>query len=93
MGRDPSRGPIEPWSSLLRDLDDELSEQTTLYCMGGFAVVQAYGLERVTADIDVLFSFPHVTASRLQEPEGYESRLRSLPLVLETPLPGGVKDG
>lgn len=75
MPRDPTRGPIEPWSSFLQDLDDGLSEQTTLYCMGGFVVVQAYGLERATADIDVLSVLPYGSASRLQERAGKHSAL------------------
>jgi len=44
--------------------------------MGGFAVVQAYGLERATADIDVLCAVPTSSSSRLVEVAGKESKLR-----------------
>jgi hypothetical protein len=56
--------PDEPWYSFLQDLDDRLTEETILHCMGGFAVVQAYGLARSTADIDVIAVHPYGTASR-----------------------------
>ncbi|MEZ5402108.1 MAG: DUF6036 family nucleotidyltransferase [Bryobacteraceae bacterium] len=46
---------------------------TTLHCMGGFAVVQAYGLERATADIDVISVLPDGAAGHLQEVAGQES--------------------
>ena len=43
----------EPWTSFFRDLDESLSAQTELHCLGGFVASQAYGLGRVTADVDV----------------------------------------
>jgi len=43
--------------------------------MGGFAVVQAYGLERATADIDVIAVLPFGIASHLLEIAGKESAL------------------
>ena len=36
--------PVEPRLALLKDLDDQLNEETILHRMGGFAVVQPYGL-------------------------------------------------
>ncbi|MCX6595547.1 MAG: DUF6036 family nucleotidyltransferase [Acidobacteria bacterium] len=71
----PSGAPVEPWLSFLKDLDDRLTEETTLHCLGGFAVVQAYGLERATADIDVIAVLPYGTASQLMEHAGKESPL------------------
>jgi hypothetical protein len=44
--------------------------------MGGFAVVQAYGLERATADIDVLSVVPYSSAASLLDIAGKESPLR-----------------
>jgi hypothetical protein len=69
--------PEEPWHSFLKDLDDQLTEETILHCMGGFAVVQAYGLARSTADIDVIAVLPYGTASQLVELAGKESALRA----------------
>ena len=80
MPPDPSNilgAPSEPWFSFLNDLDGQLKEETTLHCMGGFALVQAYGLERATADIDVLAVLPYGTASPLLEIAGKESALRA----------------
>ncbi len=50
----PNDAPAEPWLSFLNDLDAALDEQTELHCIGGFAIVQAYGLGRATGDIDFL---------------------------------------
>lgn len=50
----PLSAPVEPWLSYLNALDAALGEVTELHCVGGFAVVHAYGLERATADIDVI---------------------------------------
>ena len=68
--------PIGPWLSFLKDLDDQLTEETMLHCIGGFAVVQAYGLERATADIDVIAVLPYSTVNHLLEVAGKESMLR-----------------
>ena len=70
------KAPAEPWLSFLNDLDAQLEEVTDLHCIGGFAIVQAYGLERATADIDVLSVTPYHSGSRLVELAGKESALR-----------------
>lgn len=72
----PHEAPSEPWLSFLTDLDAALDEHTELHCMGGFAIVQAYGLGRATADIDVLSVVPFSSSSRLLELAGKESLLR-----------------
>ena len=59
-----------------KDLDAALDEQTELHCIGGFAIVQAYGLGRATADIDVLSVVPCSSGARLLELAGKESLLR-----------------
>jgi len=69
--------PKEPWYSFLEDLDAQLSEETTIHCMGGFAVVQAYGLVRATADIDVIAVLPYQTTVHLMKIAGKESMLRA----------------
>ncbi len=43
-----------PWNQFLRDLDAQLDEEVSLYCVGGFAMTLQYGLARQTSDIDVL---------------------------------------
>lgn len=72
----PHDAPAEPWFSFLSDLDTALDERTELHCMGGFAMVQAYGLGRATADIDVLCGIPYASRGRLVDLAGAESALR-----------------
>lgn len=55
----------EPWHSFLRELDDAVDESVRLDCIGGFVVTQLYGLERPTADIDVIELVPRQTSDRL----------------------------
>ena len=39
---------------MLVALDQELTQETELHCMGGFVLAEYYGLVRPTADVDVL---------------------------------------
>ena len=41
---------------MLVALDQELTQDTELHCMGGFVLAEHYGLVRPTADVDVLES-------------------------------------
>lgn len=68
--------PTEPWLSFLNDLDREIEDPAELHCIGGFAAVQAYGLQRATADIDVIAVVPYGSGQRLIEIAGKESALR-----------------
>lgn len=61
MSHDP---PSEPW------------RKSESHCLGGFAVVHAYGLVRATADIELPSVVPRSTRSRLLELAGKESALR-----------------
>ncbi len=72
----PTRVPTEPWLSFLNDLDAEIEDPTELHCIGGFAVVQAYGLQRATVDIDLIAVVPHGSSQCLVEIAGKESILR-----------------
>ena len=45
----PRSAPADPRLAFLNDLDEQLEEVTELHCIGGFAIVQAHGLERATA--------------------------------------------
>lgn len=59
--------PPEPWRSFLRDLDDAAGGEVFLHCIGGFVVTMLYGLQRPTADIDVLEAIPAADCRRLFE--------------------------
>jgi hypothetical protein len=41
---------------MLEALDQQLTQDTELHCMGGFVLAEHYGLVRPTADVDVLES-------------------------------------
>src|SRR5262245_16472964 len=56
MSRVASRRLHEPWHSMLLALDQQLTNDTELHCMGGFVLAEYYGLVRSTADLDVLES-------------------------------------
>ena len=89
--------PPEPWLSFLNALDVDIDEPVDLHCIGGFAVVQAYGLGRGTSDIDVLSVVPYSSGARLMELAGKESPLRCrhkvyLDIVTVAPAPENYAD-
>ena len=43
-----------PWAEFLDQIDGRLSAPVDLHCLGGFVVSVCYGLQRPTADLDVL---------------------------------------
>jgi hypothetical protein len=56
----------EPWRSFLRELDNAVTEEVRLECMGGFVVTQLYGFSRPTADIDALSITPRNEAETIR---------------------------
>ena len=48
--------PPEPWHSFLQELDQQLTGETRLHCLGGFVITVCYGLTRPTSDVDFLSS-------------------------------------
>jgi len=44
----------EPWKSFFAEIDQALSEDVELHCLGGFVAKVLYDLERETADVDIL---------------------------------------
>ncbi len=50
----PSNPIPEPWHSFFAEIDKSLKEQVALHCLGGFVMTIRYGLDRPTADVDVL---------------------------------------
>ena len=64
-----------PWSGFLDALDSTLTEAVALHCIGGFVVSLCYGLERPTADVDVLSVTPHSKVTDLIDVAGKGSAL------------------
>lgn len=60
-----AKHPPEPWHSFLRELDEAVETTVRLDCLGGFVVTQLYGLERPTADLDVIELAPKQEAERI----------------------------
>lgn len=66
---------VPPWKEFLEELDSLLDESIELHCIGGFAVVSAYGLKRSTNDLDYVTLVPFSRVSALQELAGASSTL------------------
>ena len=64
-----------PWKEFLEALDNQLPEPIVLHCIGGFAVVAAYGLPRSTNDLDYFSLAPRNRVNDLQEAAGEGSPL------------------
>jgi len=67
--------PPSPWKEFLEELDGLLNEPIKLHCIGGFAIVAAYGLPRSTNDLDYFSLEPYNRARELQEMAGEGSPL------------------
>jgi len=63
----PSSRPPEPWDSFFKELDEAVDTTVRLDCIGGFVVTLLYGLERPTADIDVIELAPRAAAETMME--------------------------
>ena len=81
-----SNRPPEPWNSFFRELDEAVDTTVRLDCIGGFVVTLLYGLERPTADVDVVELAPRAAADAdLQRLPG---RFVTNPFCHETSQPG-----
>lgn len=60
-----TKRPPEPWDSFLKELDAAVDTPVRLDCIGGFVVTQFYGLDRPTADVDVIELAPRESAETL----------------------------
>jgi hypothetical protein len=63
----PSSRPPEPWNSFFGELDAAVHSTARLDCIGGFVVTLLYGLERPTADVDVIELAPSDAAQTLMQ--------------------------
>jgi hypothetical protein len=60
--------PPSPWREFLQALDAKVTEACKLPCFGGFAVTLAYGISRLTFDIDILdVAPPHAAEIQMRE--------------------------
>jgi hypothetical protein len=71
----PSKIIPEPWRSFLSDIDESLTEEVELHCLGGFVITVLYGLPRPTADVDVIAITPRTEIESLLNHAGQGSKL------------------
>lgn len=64
-----------PWNGFLHELDRLLDAPIELHCIGGFAIVLAYGLPRSTNDLDYFALLPANRANELERLAGEASAL------------------
>lgn len=62
----PSRPPA-PWDSFFGELDAAADSTVRLDCIGGFVVTLLYGLDRPTADVDVVELAPREAGQTLMQ--------------------------
>lgn len=87
----------EPWKSFLWEIDRHLVEKVVLRCLGGFVITMLYGLERPTADIDILPVGSNVATDLLIDLAGEGSALHKkykvyLQVVGIAPIPIDYED-
>lgn len=63
----------EPWWSFFKEIDKFVSEPIEFHCLGGFVITLLYGLERSTADVDVISVVPRNSVSNLIDFAGKDS--------------------
>lgn len=73
----PSNFPPEPWKSFFKEIDASLEEELALHCLGGFVMTVLYGLDRPTADVDVLPFGSNAVTESLIGMAGQGSRLHT----------------
>jgi hypothetical protein len=66
---------LSPWKEFLLELDALVIEPVELHCIGGFAIVAAYGLKRGTNDLDYFTVVPYKRIPDLEKLGGEGSRL------------------
>ena len=71
----PSKAIPEPWRSFLSDIDERLTEEVELHCLGGFVITVMYDLPRPTADVDVIAITPRSEIESLMDLAGQGSEL------------------
>jgi uncharacterized nucleotidyltransferase DUF6036 len=93
----PSKTIPEPWHSFLSDIDERLTEDVELHCLGGFVITVLYDLPRPTADVDVIAITPRSEIEPLMDLAGQGSELHRrhrvyLQLVGVATVPDGYEE-
>lgn len=73
----PSNSLPKPWKSFFTEIDESLEEEVELHCLGGFVITMLYGLDRPTADVDVLPTGSNAVTESLIGLAGQGSKLHA----------------
>jgi hypothetical protein len=73
----PLKSIPEPWKSFFTEIDESLDEEVALHCLGGFVMTILYGLDRPTADVDILPVGSNAVTKSLMELAGQGSKLHN----------------
>jgi hypothetical protein len=65
----------EPWKSFLNEVDEALTQEVLLHCLGGFVIRMLYDRPVPTADIDVVHIVPQSGYDELMRLAGEGSKL------------------
>jgi Nucleotidyltransferase of unknown function (DUF6036) len=65
----------EPWKKFFRELDNQLTENVELVCLGGFVLSVLYRLPRPTSDVDAISIAPTPQREQILKLAGQSSAL------------------
>lgn len=65
----------KPWPDFLKEVDDYLSQEVNLHCVGGFVLAALHRMPRPTADLDYIAAVPREGREEVERIAGRESAL------------------
>jgi hypothetical protein len=71
----PANSIPEPWNSFLHEVDEALTQEVLLHCLGGFVIRMLYDRPLPTADVDVVQIVPQSGYDQLMRLAGEGSKL------------------
>jgi hypothetical protein len=81
----------KPWPDFLKEIDNALSQQVSLTCVGGFVLAAMYDIPRPTGDIDYIAVMPQDAIHEIEAVGGRGSALaKKYGLALQAV--GGISD-
>ena len=87
----------QPWRSFLRELDEAMTDNVGIHCLGGFVISACHGFPRPTSDLDFCEIVPSVSVKMVLQLAGRGSQLHKkhgvfLEKVTVATLPEGYED-
>lgn len=66
----PANSIPEPWKSFLHEVDEALTQEVFLHCLGGFVIRMLYDRPLPTADVDIVEIMPQSAYDELMRLAG-----------------------